>query len=385
MNRCFAAAAALAALIPACASTSPCRAAGTINLSLSQQFDTQGRPLGGCKLYFFQAGTTTPQNAFQDTGLTIPWPNPMECDASGRIAQFFLADGSIKIRLADKFGNTILAADNLLVIGPSSGGGGGGGVDATTVLATGDIKVKYGTGPISGFVRANGRTIGNAVSGATERANADTQALFEYLWNTDASLTVSGGRGATSTADYNAGKQLTLPDARGRTIAALDDMVNTSAARLNLLASTTLGAAGGAQSASLAGANLPVIDYTPAGAVTVTLTDPGHSHGVSDPGHSHGITDPGHAHSYNLYNSIVVGGTGNSAQATSAGGGQNTAAALTGISINGATTGVSVNGAATGITVNQHSFAGTLAHLGGAATAFSVTPPVILMSVYLKL
>jgi hypothetical protein len=199
MRRFFAMAAALAAL-----TASSCHAAGTISLSLSQQFDAQGKPLSGCRLYFFQAGTTTPQNGFQDTGLTIPWPNPMECDASGRIAQFFLADGAIKIRLADKFGNTILAADNLLVIGPSSGGGGGGGVDATTVLSTGDIKVKYGTGPITGFVRANGRTIGNAVSGATERANADTQALFEYLWNSDANLSVSGGRGSSATADFTA-------------------------------------------------------------------------------------------------------------------------------------------------------------------------------------
>jgi len=60
----------------------------------------------------------------------------------------------------------------------------------------------YGTGVRSGFVRANGRTIGSATSGATERANADAQALFEYLWNTDANLAVSTGRGASSNADW---------------------------------------------------------------------------------------------------------------------------------------------------------------------------------------
>jgi hypothetical protein len=36
---------------------------GTINLALQQQFDSQGLPLGGGKLYCFQSGTSTPQSA----------------------------------------------------------------------------------------------------------------------------------------------------------------------------------------------------------------------------------------------------------------------------------------------------------------------------------
>ncbi|MCK1465713.1 hypothetical protein IVB34_47370 [Bradyrhizobium sp. 2] len=107
----------------------------------------------------------------------------------------FLADGTIKVRLTDRNGVTQVVADNIQVVGPSGGGGGGGTVDPTTILATGDVKVAYGTGILSGFVRANGRTIGSATSGATERANSDVQALFVYLWAADANLSVSGGRG----------------------------------------------------------------------------------------------------------------------------------------------------------------------------------------------
>jgi hypothetical protein len=191
-------------------------AAGSLSLSLSQQFDSLGRPLSGGKLYFFQTGTSTPQSAYQDTALTIAHPNPMTLDSSGRIAAFYLADGSIKIRLADAAGVTILAYDGLLVIGPSSGAGAAPSVDATTVLATGDVKPKYGTGTLTGFVRLNGRTIGSPTSGATERANADTQTLFEYLWTADANLAVSGGRGASANADWLANKTITLPDFRGR-------------------------------------------------------------------------------------------------------------------------------------------------------------------------
>src|SRR4051812_16588159 len=87
---------------------------GTINLALTQQFDMDGRPLSGGLLYFFVASTTTPQSAFQDTALTIVYPNPITLDASGRVPMFYLADGNIKIRLADKNGVTVIAADNLL-------------------------------------------------------------------------------------------------------------------------------------------------------------------------------------------------------------------------------------------------------------------------------
>src|SRR4051812_44069679 len=113
--------------------------AGSISLSLSQQFDADGRPLIGGKLYFFQSATSTPQSAYQDAALTIVHPNPIVLDASGRVPAFYLADGNIKIRLTDTNGVTQISADGLLVIGPSSGGGGGGSVDATTIFKTNDV------------------------------------------------------------------------------------------------------------------------------------------------------------------------------------------------------------------------------------------------------
>jgi hypothetical protein len=245
------------------------QAAGTIGYSLSQQLDTTGKPLNGCLLYTIQAGTTsTPQNSYKDTALTLPQPNPMVCDAAGRLPQFFLADGQIKVRLTDRLGVVQVVADNILVIGPSSGGGGGGSVDPTTIAATGDVKASYGTQVISGWVRLNGRTIGSATSGATERANADTQALFQYLWTADANLAVSGGRGVSSIADWTANKAITLPDARGRVLASLDDMGNSAAGRLTAAyfgatggcsgaLGTTLGAACGGESQTLTLAQLP--------------------------------------------------------------------------------------------------------------------------------
>lgn len=254
--------------------------AGSISLAGAQQFDVLGDLLGGGKVYWIQAGTTsTPQNAYYDPGLSSPIPNPYTLGADARVPFHYLADGQIKVRIVDSNGVTRFEQDNILVIGPSSGGGGGGGVDPTTVLQTGDIKTRYGIGTVSGFVRLNGRTIGSATSGATERANADTQALFEYLWQNDSALAVSTGRGASSSADWFANKTIALPDGRGRVLAALDDMGSTAAGRLTAsyfgASGTTLGAVGGNEKITLVRSDLPNTN------VTVTITDPGHTHTIS--------------------------------------------------------------------------------------------------------
>jgi microcystin-dependent protein len=315
------------------------QAAGTIGYSLSQQLDTTGKPLNGCLLYTIQAGTTsTPQNSYKDTALTLPQPNPMVCDAAGRLPQFFLADGQIKIRLTDRLGVVQVVADNILVIGPSSGGGGGGSVDPTTIAATGDVKAAYGTQVITGWVRVNGRTIGSATSGATERANADTQALFQYLWTADANLAVSGGRGVSSIADWTANKAITLPDGRGRVLAGLDDMGNSDSARLSssLLTSCrlSLGCAGGESTH------------------TLLITEmPSHNHGVNDPGHSHTLP------SLTMFN---VAGAGQ-------GGGS-------GIAVN-PVPGTVTLGAATGISIQSN----------GGGAAHNLMQPTILVTTYIKL
>lgn len=322
------------------------QAAGTIAFSLSQQLDQLGNPLSGCLLYTIQAGTTsTPQNSYKDTALTLLQPNPLVCDAFGRLPQFFLADGQIKIRLTDKLGNAIITQDNILVIGPSAGGGGGGTVDPTTIAATGDVKVAYGTQTITGWVRMNGRTIGSATSGATERANADTQALFQYLWTADSTLAVSGGRGVSSIADWTANKTISLPDGRGRVVAGLDDMGNTAAGRLTATYFGATGSCSGALGTTL-GAACGGENYT----LTVAQM-PAHSHPNT-------LTDPGHSHTQTLYQQLLGGlsgaGSGWALQATG----------VTGL----ATTGIIINNAS-----------------AGGGNAHPVVQPTILMTVYLKL
>lgn len=97
--------------------------------------------------------------------------------------------------------------------------------DANITLAnwsTGDVKLTLKTVADSGWVLMNDTTIGDASSGATGRANADTSALFTLLWNNtvDADCAVSTGRGANAAADYAAHKTISLPKTLGRALAS---------------------------------------------------------------------------------------------------------------------------------------------------------------------
>jgi len=145
--------------------------------------------------------------------------------------------------------------------------------DGTSVIAaasevTGVVKDYVGATAPSGYALLSGRTIGSASSGATERANADTQALFTLLWNdmTNTEAPVSGGRGASASADFSANKTITLPDARGRVIAGKDNMGGTTASRLTSggsgIAGTTLGTSGGGESVTLTAAQSGLPSHT---------------------------------------------------------------------------------------------------------------------------
>lgn len=229
--------------------------AGTIfGLGLSQQFDLIGDFLSGGLLSIFEVGSTTPVDVYQDTALTVLHPFPIVLDAYGRVPAFWVADGSYRARLTDAADVSIFDVDNILAIGPSDGGGGGGGggstVDPNALLATMDVIWSPRDGTRTGFVRCNGRTIGSSSSGATERAAADCEDLFEALWNAlaNAQAAVSTGRGANAAADFAANKTIALPDLRGRAPFGLDDMGGARANRITddtIVDADTPGVSGG--------------------------------------------------------------------------------------------------------------------------------------------
>ncbi len=149
------------------------------------------------------------------------------------------------------------------------------------------VLLPYGatTAP-TGWVRANGRTIGSTGSGAAERASADAEDLYTFLWSnySDSVCAVSTGRGSTAAADFAAGKTIALPDLRGRSFFGLDDMGGSSAGRLGTIitSDTTNGASGGAETVTLTTTQIPSHTHTQQGSFS-TSADGAHVHDYVSP------------------------------------------------------------------------------------------------------
>jgi hypothetical protein len=351
--------------------SAPALAQGSLSIALQQQMaytncaaftNSCGTPLSGGFLYFYQVGTVgTIQQSFQDTGLTLVNPWPLVLDSNGRIPNFYLANGSVHVRLTDANGVVQFDIPSMLVVGASSGSGGGGSVDPTTIASTGAIQMRLTSEFLPGWVKLNGQTIGSATSGATQRANADTQALFVYEWTNcpDAHCPVLGGRGASGLADFNANKQITLFDMRGRGLAGLDDMGNSAAGRIF------------AQNVTSGGGDTVTTPNATGGEARHTLLLAelaAHNHGVF-------LTDPGHNHTEQGCN-VGLGQCTNPSGAVETGQASNP---------NASTTASTTTTNTTGVTVNDGAGHNNATAINGSGTPFNNMQPFMLVTVYMKL
>ena len=297
------------------------------------------------KAFFYNAGTTNALQVFQNATEATPHSQPVVASQGRWPAVYIPFTAGYDVRVLDERDTELYYFTNIPNPDP---------VDVSVTIApeekvqTGMIHGEFVNAPKSGYIRLNGRTIGNAASGATERANAYTVNLFTYLWSNlaDTQAPVSGGRGASAAADYAANKTITPPNMRGQALIGLDDMGNTAAGAFPAEVPFTSGNA--TTAASIAGANSHVLtipqlashDHTASSAAAgshnhtgVTGTEAAHTHsgttGIENQNHSHGVTDPGHTHSVSD-NSGPTGGTAN--VAGTGGGGSNGQASSAAIS-----------------------------------------------------
>lgn len=378
-------------------------------------FDNNGIRAPGAKAYFYEAGTSTPKAVYADGDESTVRTNPVIADGNGRWEAVFVPYGNYKYRITTSggaaIGDTIDDIPNPAPVDEDFS------VDELQLLTTGDVIFTFKDGERAGFVRCNGRTIGSASSGAIERANADCEPLFAFLWNNFANsiCAVSAGRGANAAADWGANKTITLHDARGALLGGLADMGSSDAGHYNPTYipvvtgdATTGGSTLGSNTHLLHFTELPVHGH-PVNIVTgasgsdhthgislTTVSDGAHTHTVSgtaasdgahshtinitDPGHTHtnGVTDPGHIHTTGTGgNSGLVANTGS----IGSGGGSQYVNNGT-LSTNSNTTGISVstNSNTTGVTASSvsggahtHSVSGTAASNGAHTHGVSGT------------
>ncbi|WP_255985013.1 hypothetical protein, partial [Klebsiella pneumoniae] len=82
-------------------------------------------------------------------------------DAAGRWPAVYLPYTDYRQRVRTPGGTLLFDDDGISNPAPATSGG-GGSVPADQLFQTGDVKFSLGSGALSGFVRLNGRTIGNA-------------------------------------------------------------------------------------------------------------------------------------------------------------------------------------------------------------------------------
>lgn len=241
----------------------------------------------GAKAYFFAGGTgSTPYVVYEDAAESTPHEHPVEADGNGRWPAVFIPfTTSYDVQVKTSGGTQLYFYTE--IPNPNPVEQAEAGADPEELLATGHIHCELVNATKVGFVRLNGRTLGNAASGATERANADTSDLFTHLWNNLANgqAAVSGGRGASAAADYAANKTITLPDLRGAIPIGLDDMGNTAA---SLLGSAPFTNGNATTAGSLLGENTHALSAGEHAAHTHTFA----ATSSSDGSHTHtGTTD----------------------------------------------------------------------------------------------
>lgn len=362
----------------------------------------------GAKAYFDLGGTTTPMSVYQDSGEASAHTYPVVADANGRWPDVFIpyiVSYNVRVTSADDVQLTYsLEIPNPDPIELSVT------IPAEEKIQTGMIHAEMVNTVKSGYVRLNGRTVGNASSSGTERANADTSALFTYLWNnlTDTIAPVSSGRGGSAAADFAANKTITLVNWQGAMPIGLDDMGASAGSFFAGLTfsvgdATTAGSRTGSNGIALTTANLPAHSHSGTTSAdgshnhtgTTETESASHTHSGTtndDSAHTHTITDTGHFHSEEGFTpsgvQSGVGATGGIEES------RNTNTVSTGISINssGAHTHTFTSGNAsaththsfTTSTQSNHSHTFTTDTVG-SGTVFNNLPRSVLVTWFIKL
>lgn len=78
-----------------------------------REWDAEGAPLAGGKLYSYEPSTTTPKALYADDGLSVALSNPVVADSAGLFPAMFAAAGLYKLRLEAADGELVWEVDDV--------------------------------------------------------------------------------------------------------------------------------------------------------------------------------------------------------------------------------------------------------------------------------
>ncbi|MEL6859308.1 MAG: hypothetical protein AAFO74_13055 [Pseudomonadota bacterium] len=216
--------------------------------------DNNGVPVSGAKVFFYKAGTTTPQAAYTDTGLTTPAANPVIADASGYFAvylgggleydieikspdeattyaQYSRSDGVsddtalIVETTADLSALDLTAADAAMRLGHLALGE---GPTETYYPVTGDQSAEVTNDP-GGFDVVPRSTAPNGSLGIWHRAGPLKEIRLDRVARWDGTTDISTAFGqAFARAIHLGGGRIILPAGVGRIMADIPEIVPTA-------------------------------------------------------------------------------------------------------------------------------------------------------------
>lgn len=160
----------------------------------------------------------TKWNQWGQAGGAVPWDSTFSAAIAGYPA------GAVAAAATFGYFWVSLVDDN--TSDPDTGGANWTSFTTLGSFTTGDAKVTLKASADPGWIFANDGSIGNASSGATTRANADTAALFSLEWNnisnSFAQVQDSAGtpvsRGVSAAADFAANRRILVPKVLGRAL-----------------------------------------------------------------------------------------------------------------------------------------------------------------------
>lgn len=154
----------------------------TFVIPRNQYTDTDGSPLAGGKLYFYETGTTTPLATYSDKALTAANANPVIADSNGNFGRIFLqTDEQYRVRLTDADDVQIWQEDNVNALQLTSSD------DTTRLQQVASNPLDYGA--LGNGVTSESSEVQSAIDNATRVVD-----LLGKTYRCDTGLTVPSNR-----------------------------------------------------------------------------------------------------------------------------------------------------------------------------------------------